>query len=222
MHPSKFGADLLIYLSVYCSNLEDIVRFWVALGLHKHIPSYDRAWREVLRFWQIVQNKGDSVEDTCLRMGCRLDSGGLLLIERACVPRKCCRSGCFTMYKEIDNSPLSCSFHNGKLTRGSLSCCKQTSFKEEGCKTGWHDGALYESIYSRREVLTEGDSDEEDVYYTGSSAIDVAHIPVGLLSKEFIGKRGIDGMRRRDSKRRSSGALSALLAMQEHYMPKDI
>ncbi len=214
IHPSKFGADLLIYMSVYCENLEDVVKLWIAFGLHKHIPSYDRAWREVLRFWLLINEKGDSVEDACLRMGCRLDSGGLLLIERACVPRKCSRSGCFVLYKEIENGPAACSWHNGKMVRGSLTCCKQTSFKDEGCKRGWHDGALFESIYTRREKITE-DSDDEDVYYTGSSALDVA---VGMVSKEFIGKSGIDGSRsRNNSKRRSSGALSALLALQMHY-----
>ena len=131
MNPSRFfGSDLLIYLSVYCENLEDIVKLWIAFGLHKHIPPYDRVWREVLRFWLLVNGKDDSVEDMCLRMGCRLDSGGLLLLERACVPRKCSRSGCFMIYKETDNGPTACSWHNGKMIRGTLTCCKETSFKK--------------------------------------------------------------------------------------------
>ena len=123
------------------------------------------------------------------------------------------------IYKETDNGPAACSWHNGKMIRGTLTCCKETSFKKEGCKRGWHDGALYESIYSRRERVTEGNSsDDEDVHFTGSNESKGAHeLAVGMMSKEFISVGGIDGVGGRRKSRRSSGALTALRALYDQY-----
>jgi hypothetical protein len=225
MHASQFGSDLLIYLSVFCDDLADIVRFWIAFSsLRLHVPEYDRAWKQILRFWAMQnqhQHNLGGLDDIIMRLGCRLDSGGLLLLERVCSPRKCSRSGCFRLYKEKDNSNQACCFHPGKMMRGSLTCCKQSSFREEGCARTWHDGALYESIYSRRERVEEDeDSENEDIYYTGSNS--------SMKSCEFISRQGglyttsntttqsIDAATRKGAHRRkSSGALSALLALQE-------
>jgi hypothetical protein len=231
MHASQFGSDLLIYLSVFCDDLADIVRFWIAFSsLRVHVPEYDRAWKQILKFWA-MQNQNQhnlgGLDDIIMRLGCRLDSGGLLLLERVCSPRKCSRSGCFRLYKEKDNSNRACCFHPGKMTRGSLTCCKKSSFREEGCARTWHDGALYESIYSRRERLEEDeDSENEDVYYTGtSSSSSETGAALRMKSCEFINRQGgiysttttIDAAKKGSHRRRrkSSGALSALLALQE-------
>ena len=216
MHAHEFGPDILIYLSLFCDDLADIVRFWIAFSsLNKHIPEYDRAWREIIRFWAKLRDLGD-LDDIIMRLGCRLSTGGVLLLERVCTERKCSRSGCLMKYRECNNHSGACLYHPGKISRGSLTCCKKASFKEPGCRTAFHDGALYESIYARREKMDEDDDGDE--YYTGASELD-GDIPIGLISKEFINKKGLslDGERRRGSKRRSSGALSALLSLQNQW-----
>ena len=216
MRAHQFGADLLIYLSLFCTDLADICRFWEAMCLTKHIPEYDRAWREILRFWAQLRRMGD-LDDVIIRLGCPLSTGGILLLERVCAERKCSRSGCLKKFREVQNRHDACLYHPGKMARGSLTCCKKASFREKGCRTAFHDGALYESIYARREKIV--DDDDECVYYTGSSELGSASdIPVGLFSKEFV---NVEGIRRKDSKRRSSGALSALLELQNHIICND-
>ena len=133
MHAREFGADVLIYLSTFCDELGDIVRFWIAFSqLNKHIPEYARAWRELLRFWAKLRNLGE-LDDIIMRLGCRLSTGGVLLLERVCAERKCSRSGCLKMYRECHNRNDAGLYHPGKMSRGSLTCCKKKSFREN-----WH------------------------------------------------------------------------------------
>jgi hypothetical protein len=151
MGPCKLNGDCLFHLSRFVVDLKDIVRLWIALG--KPVAATHKMWRKVLRDFLLKACKGQVLEDVIMRLGCRLDSYGLLLLERMHVYRKCNRSGCYTTYREIDNLSTQCCYHKGVMRKGRLSCCQQTSFREKGCTYAWHDGSLHEHLFLAREQL---------------------------------------------------------------------
>ena len=144
----SLNEDCFIVMSGFVDTLADLVRLWIALGCV--LPAHHVMWKEMLREHCIQKLGGQDLEEIILRLGCRQDSTGLLLIERMYVRRKCSRSGCFRIFREIDNHRTACSHHSGILRKGRLSCCHETSFRGPGCKDGYHDGALHESLFLRR------------------------------------------------------------------------
>ena len=155
--------DCFVYLTSFCHDLRDIVKLWIALGCWRDLDAGHFMWREILSEYLLV-HESKLVDDVILRIGCRLDVSGLLLIERMYCKRKCNRSGCLQEYMEIDNNRVSCAYHTGSRRRGFLSCCRVESFKDPGCKTGYHDGSLYEALFSKREnEITCIDKDMENL-----------------------------------------------------------
>jgi hypothetical protein len=147
------NGDCFISLSGWVDSLQDLVRLWIALGCT--LPANHCMWKEMLREHCLMSRGGQDLNDVIMRLGCRLDSGGLLLIERMYVLRKCSSSGCFNQFREIDNTKDTCAFHPGILRKGRLSCCREDSFRAMGCKAGYHKGALHESVFMRREAELE-------------------------------------------------------------------
>ena len=148
MPRAALNGDCFISLAGWCHSLGDVVRLWVALG--RIIPTRHVMWKRILR-QHVLAIHNEELENIIDRLGCRIDSTGLLLIERMFVKRKCSRSGCFVKYREIDNTRSSCSFHSGIIRKGRLTCCGQNTFRDDGCKSGYHDGALYESLFAKRD-----------------------------------------------------------------------
>ena len=148
MPRAPLNGDCFISIAGWCLSLGDVVRLWIALG--RIIPTRHVMWKRILR-QHVSTIHNENLDDIIYRLGCRLDSTGLLLIERMYVERKCSHSGCFKSYREIENTLSSCTFHNGILRKGRLSCCRQSTFRDVGCKRGYHDGALYEILFAQRD-----------------------------------------------------------------------
>ncbi len=133
------------------------MRFWIALGASRILSTNHHMWRVLLSRY-LRRRRQQSLDDVIDRLGCRHDAGGLLLIERMFVLRKCSRSGCFKEFQEIENiesvyyctvqnieskgkgitgvpeeSP--CRYHPGALRRNKLSCCGASTFRVMGCRT---------------------------------------------------------------------------------------
>jgi hypothetical protein len=169
----KLNGDCLYHLSRFVLDLKDIVRLWIALG--KPIAATHKMWRKLLRDFLLKACKGQLLEDVILRLGCRQDSYGLLLVERMHVYRKCNRSGCYTTYREIDNSSTKCCYHKGVMRKGKLSCCQQSSFREAGCTHAWHDGSLHEHLFLAREQRMPPPPQESDA---GGAKCDVPGVDI--------------------------------------------
>ena len=191
---SKLNGDCLFYLSRFVLDLKDIVRLWIANGA----PTSSRhiMWRKLLREFLLARD-GQQLEAVIMRLGCRLDSYGLLLVERMHVDRKCNRSGCFQPFREINNSHTACHYHKGFMRKGKLSCCQQLSFRESGCTQGFHDGSLHEHLFMAREKLMppEGEVGKEENIGGGAGGTS--------------GAKGVDGDVRRDGTGNSSLSVSA-------------
>ena len=148
------NVDCFITLAGWVLSLKDLVRLWIALGCR--LPAKGRLWTYALREHlnpgeRSFENDVENLEDIILRLGCRLDSGGLLLIERMFINRKCSKSGCFQHFQEINNHNKACCYNSGSLRRGKLTCCRADNFRDKGCKSGFHNGALHEALFSKRE-----------------------------------------------------------------------
>lgn len=146
--------DCFLQLASWCETARDVVHVWIALCLSKRgMGVTSHVWQLYLK-GHYERLQGDDLEGAMMRAGMRLDeqedpAGGLRLVERLYSVRKCGRSGCLERYREINNVSGCCQFHPGRLRNGALTCCK-AKFSSTGCKRGWHDGSLYESIYSAR------------------------------------------------------------------------
>lgn len=95
------------------------------------------------------------------------------LLAKLHLPRKCSRSGCFQIFKEIDNSSSSCRFHSGRMKGLSgLSCCRSKSFTSAlGCKISHHDGSFFDTVYSVREELPIVNKNQSEVNKTKNKVL---------------------------------------------------
>jgi len=144
--------DVLCEISSWCHSFGDAVALWSALCLRKRRIGITGAfWR---RFLSPFFGAGE--KDSFLRV-CGIDESQAVtvgVLERLYKTRKCTRSGCFKLYRELDNSSSSCAHHHGRMRSsggGSLSCCKSRDFKAPGCTRGYHNGATFEFIWAPRE-----------------------------------------------------------------------
>jgi hypothetical protein len=174
---NALNADCFFVVASYIDSLKDIVRLWISIGCA--MPAAHHVWRTILKRHLWV-HRCMEIEDVIERLGCRQDSGGLLLIERMYTLRKCSRSGCLRDFREINNTHIfsaiataratasaeahvgitiessntACMYHPGRLQFKKLSCCGAASFRVQGCKHAYHDGSLYESIFLARDTDT--------------------------------------------------------------------
>ena len=75
----------------------------------------------------------------------------LELMKELFKDRKCGRSGCCSVYREINNNKEACTYHSGTLRAGiKLSCCRAKNFRAPGCKHGFHNGTFFNVLYSAR------------------------------------------------------------------------
>jgi hypothetical protein len=164
----SLNADCFITLAGFCFSIKDLVRLWIATGCK--LPSKGKLWTYALIEFLFANDEKaqklenhQQLEDITIRLGCRLDSNGLLLIERMFTTRKCSRSGCFKLFKEIDNHSNACYYHKGALKRGKLTCCRQNNFKDIGCSINYHNGSLHEAVFQAREADF-NDDDEKEIH----------------------------------------------------------
>ena len=155
------NADCFITLAGFVFSLKDLVRLWIALGCK--LPANGKLWTYALMEYlgDRTLEGSNNLEDITIRLGCRLDSRGLLLIERMFINRKCSRSGCFQFFQEINNHSKACCYHPGALRRGKLTCCRQSSFRDKGCTLQFHSGALHEAMFSKREEEVDDSENQE-------------------------------------------------------------
>ena len=153
--------DVLCEISSWCQSFREAVRLWLALCLRK------RGIGVTCAFWRrfLTPFFGPGERDSFLRV-CGIDESQAVtvgVLERLYKSRKCTRSGCLKLYRELENSSSSCSHHHGRMRSsggGSLSCCKARDFRAPGCTRGYHNGATFELIWAPREKLKK--LDEED------------------------------------------------------------
>ena len=146
--------DCFLQLASWCESIPDVVHIWIGLCLAKRGMSADSGfWRLFLKEYYKRYGGGVDLAGSIIRAGLRLDEqDGLQLLKKLYMRRKCSRSGCMIIFREIENFWGQCHFHPGGLRNGwSLTCCRGLSFQSAlGCKVGFHDGSLHESIYSIR------------------------------------------------------------------------
>lgn len=144
--------DCFLELCSWLYSIPDVVNLWIALCMQKWGVCHDsQIWISYLKMHYAT--KGTDIESAILRAGMRFDdamSMGLQLLKKLYVLRKCGRSGCLKLYREIYNGATECICHPGYLKNNRLTCCKET-FKFIGCKSSCHDGSLSESIFAPRE-----------------------------------------------------------------------
>ena len=151
MSVPRLSNDVWAEVFAYCTDLREVVRAWIAFCLVKRgVSALDPLWMMVLekRFLShttlFLSRTAYPTSDA--------EKQGLAFYGRLHRRKKCGRSGCYAMFLEIDNTAASCRFHPGKMNAARvLSCCRQKSFKSDGCRTGYHSGDFYEFCFSTRE-----------------------------------------------------------------------
>lgn len=155
--------DLWILLGTYLPTLADFIRVWIVLRLYRDdLPkSHPSFWSNLIQQFLLVRGRTlEDVSHVAHLTAYYKNAGGttnkrepdpqldphdsFFLVRILFQKSKCNRSGCYEFYREIDNTMTSCSYHPGKyIHRRYMSCCRVTSFKFKGCKTGYHDGTFY-------------------------------------------------------------------------------
>jgi len=143
--------DVFAALLSWCFSGREGANLWIALCLSKGgiISSHCEAWEQGFRGMLLARRV--DYASTLMRMGIRFDTKGIRLLKCFHQMRKCSRSGCSVRYREEHNLVGVCSYHPGKLRAKVLSCCKEPSFQSPGCKLAFHEGSIFEAIYSSRE-----------------------------------------------------------------------
>jgi len=152
MSVPRLSNDVWAEVFAYCTDLREVVRAWIAFCLVKRgILALDPLWMMVLekRFLShttlFLSRTAYPTSDA--------EKQGLAFYGRLHRKKKCGRSGCYAMFLEIDNTAASCRFHPGKMNAARvLSCCRQKSFKSDGCRTGYHSGDFYEFCFLARAI----------------------------------------------------------------------
>ena len=145
------SAELWCEIFYYFRDIKDAIRTWIAFGLRKVISKQHQIWMFLL----VDLLKDSTISSFLQRINCPTlpaQKQGLVFLSRIYQQKKCCRSGCFQMFSEIQNTSKLCRFHSGKMTSvGNLSCCREKSFRVVGCKTGYHCGDFYDYVFSLRD-----------------------------------------------------------------------
>ena len=143
------NAECLYHIATYFDGLAYLVRLFVACrGFSLFPKSDDEFWGNLLTYYLLEQDNLDSYQRIEKRM--RTRKKNFQLIYELFSTRKCTRSGCFKLYKEVGNDCMSCYYHPGRKTAGRLTCCREKSFQTPGCKTGHHDGMFFQMVRLRR------------------------------------------------------------------------
>ena len=145
------SGDLWVLVFEYLENLKEAVRAWIAFCLTKRgLSATDPLWLVLLekRFESYTTL---FLTRTAYPTLCE-EKQGLRFFARIHHQKKCSRSGCYQTFVEIDNTATSCRFHPGRLNAaGILSCCRQKSFKSEGCRSAYHCGDYFDFVWGARE-----------------------------------------------------------------------
>ena len=155
--------NVLYNIYQYIGSIKDFIKLIIAnSSLFKSIPKDGQFYILVLK--DICKVNLDIV---LLRLGYSVIIANSLqqincfeVFRKLHAYRKCTRSGCFQSFQEINNHNKSCCYHTGRIKGQSLSCCRKKHFSDEGCKQSFHDGAFYDTVYSKREELPQLSSPE--------------------------------------------------------------
>jgi len=139
---NELSVDMWEVVFYYLNDFRDVIRAWISFGLQSKISRSDGLWFRYVYY--LFQSEGDarrSLHRAMIRLGYSSlaeQDRFWTFIRDMYLTTRCCRSGCFKSFREIDNKRHSCRYHPGRLST-CLSCCGQKSFESIGCKTDYHD-----------------------------------------------------------------------------------
>ena len=146
----RFSADEWAIIFSYLPTLRCVVKSYIAFNLSKHgITSQHKIWMTVLEQRHSIDIRGFLLRTNYPTT--EEQKQGLVFFARLHRRKKCSRSGCFKEFIEIDNTRTSCRHHTGRVNGQHLTCCRASSFREEGCRRGYHSGDFFEFVHSKRD-----------------------------------------------------------------------
>lgn len=152
--------DLLIEIWSFCSPTE-AVRLWIGTNFfNRSVDQNHMAWECLLNQTKLVDLEGALLRLNLRTFHDETQLPAFNLLRELHSVRRCSRSGCYQLFREIENLQLSsqeqppnpCSYHPGILRRTTrrLSCCRQKGFDSRPCKQGVHDGGFFSAVFTAR------------------------------------------------------------------------
>ena len=150
-------ADCIAYLFLFLEP-KLAIRLWMVCRWNSYgITPEHKVWKGVVK--NLLGNERlKDIDDIYSRLNiiyssdngqpCPIDN--ISFMKELYRHRKCGRSGCYKIYREVDNYKDSCCYHPGTKRSTKLSCCKAKSFKDVGCKYSYHNGHFFNVLYSAR------------------------------------------------------------------------
>ena len=112
--------DIWLHVFSYTSETVECIRLYIGLRLWRYVSEDSLIWIKHLQRHFLRKNK--DLEDTMFRFRSTMSLfTGLNLYKKLNERRKCSRSGCFAVYREIDNDNSACCYHPGRM-KPSRSC----------------------------------------------------------------------------------------------------
>lgn len=146
----RFYDEIWFHVAGYFVSLKSFARFWWSSPylLRNELTHNSQFWTSLIKHFCEIRQKD------YLELSGRIEwkETGIYLLRSLHHFKRCSRSGCYQKYTEWDNDATQCMYHPGKLrATGYLSCCRGKGFTAPGCKTAFHDGAVYSLIHMRRD-----------------------------------------------------------------------
>ncbi len=150
-------ADCIAYLFLFLEP-KYAIRLWIVCRWNCYgITPQHKVWKGVVKNLLGSERLND-VDEIYSRLNiiyssdnsqaCPIDN--IVFMKELYRERKCGRSGCYKIYRELDNYKESCCYHPGTKRSTKLSCCKAKNFSFPGCKYGYHNGHFFNVLYSER------------------------------------------------------------------------
>lgn len=123
----------------------EVVKSWISIPIIRQKTLQKEDLMAVAKME--IESYGHDFKAVCSRLGMLTEKDGLVIVNSFYKQRRCFRSGCMQLFSERYNFKDSCLYHSGKQGAGKvMSCCRGHGFKSVPCKSGFHDGKVFDAI----------------------------------------------------------------------------